>query len=323
MKYSKMIGLIRAVMELSTLHDNFASGLVGDQEALYAYLLDSQRYLRDDDLEGWVTTYSGQGLSSTALTSMQVKSGTLTTCAPLVSSDNPKKRRKMSPNTRVYVPPPSCTECKSEEVIDDQQSGTTVCTMCGLVQNIFLDNGVGNMDPMEAYAGTPYKVHRYSRIVYFRSFMMSMQAETRPQMDPSVLETLRRTIVGDVNQKSVLAALRMMKICNNYRRHALSLIETLTGKPTPDKIKIEHKHFMLLLRHFRRVECVWDHGQKQQTKRKVFLSYAYVFYQLCHHLKLEKYTGKHHLLKSPLLLLKLQTLYEGLAKETGFTVRVV
>ena len=312
-------------MSLSCLHEQYAANLTGD--TLLEYLLDATPYLSTDDLAGWILQFRKTNSSTSSNSnSIPTPSTTLThTISPTQPGASPngeprKKRRKMSPNTVVWTPLAACKECHSDEVIEDSTAGCVVCTMCGLVQSPLLQNGIGNMD-LNNPRCTPHKVHHYSRIVYFRSFLMSIQAETAPQIPPLVLEALRLEAGGsaeNITKASLLKAMRRRNLCNNYRRHTLSLLHTLTKKAAPETIKLEHAHFTQLLRHFRAIESAWDQNVTNKRGRKVFLSYSYVFYQLCYHLDIMQYTGKHHLLKSRVLLARIHDLYHPLASFAGY-----
>jgi hypothetical protein len=292
---------MQASMDLDTLHQTHLATMSPTQS--FDYLLDCQEWLKTQDRTGWIKNFAPHLLITEP-------------------TQKPKKIR-CSPTVRVFCPLPPCIECKSDEVINDVREGSVVCTACGLVQSIQgsvgENNGTATMSVDQMMNGSRYIVHRYSRVVYFRSFLLGIQGQTCPEVDANHLLMMRVLCAGYsvVDPSVVNKILRQLKIAKRYRRHRVSLALKLSnGKYKPQQIP--GALFMDFLTHFRKIEYMWDHGGKSNMKeRKVFLSYPYIFYQLCVHMDCMHLTGKHHLLKSTVLLNKLHLCYGRLAKKVN------
>lgn len=282
--------------ELSLLHDAYTELLEGKE--LEEYLLDCQTYLLQSDVVGWKKRF---GIQETEI----------------VTPPPAPKRRKMCPNTVLWTPHPACVGCGSKEVVEDVREATVVCTMCGMIQSTLIGTLPVIMSADHLARASRHVVHRYSRIVYFRSFILSMVGMTDPQITPSILDSLRRTIVGSVSKESVIKALRQLGLLVKYRRHAVSLAAILDRDFKP--VVVPGDVFIQLLRLFRRVEYYWENdGHKRRFReRRVFYSYPYVYYQLCYHIGRMDLTGTHHLLKSRKLLSRLHASYQHLADDAG------
>ena len=131
---------------------------------------------------------------------------------------------------------------------------------------------------------------------------------------------MRRTIDGKISSakitpETVVWCLKQLKLATKFRRHKERLAMILSYNAY-QPIVIPSDLFTLLLTNFRRIEFHWDHGGKSSLpERRVFLSYPYVYYQLCYHLKRMDLTGPQHLIKSKKLLIKQHLAYGRLAKK--------
>lgn len=270
-----------------------------ETEALMDYLLSCQDYLKENDLLGWKKTFAPDTV--------------------VLMKEPPKKRQRMSPNALRWQPLPNCKECQSPDVIEDVAEGSVVCTACGIIQSMQLlgtDPAFMSVDMLKnAYR---HVVHRYSRVVYFRSLLLGLQGKTVPSISIEELASLRRTIVGEgsaIHPSVVWTALKKLGLGTKYRRHLEALAVKLSGG-LYSPVEIEVDQFFELLTLFRRVECEWDHGVKQTIPtRRVFLSYPYIYYQLCHHIGSPHLTGSHHLLKSVKLLNVLHKVYKPMSEK--------
>lgn len=291
-------------MELNRLHELKLDTIHGDDAM--TYLLDCQTFLMMDDLAGWKRKY-------------QVDA------SPCVVP--PPKRRRMSPNA---VPGnefvwDDCVQCKSNEIVNDVDEGRVVCTRCGLIQSMSgLGMGPAHMSVSRLRDGYRHVVHRYSRVVYFRSILNSIQGLTNPILPAEDESAMRRIIDGQnltrVRPQHVKACLKQLKKSTRYRRHIQSLTFLLSGgvyKP----VVIQSVVMLELLRLFRRIEVFWDHGEKQKNKkRRVFPSYQYIYWQLCHKLKLRFLTSDDFLLKNRRLMSITHDMYTRVATAAGINV---
>jgi hypothetical protein len=269
---------------------------------LMDYLMDCQDYIKSDDLTGWQTKFDPESLKR---------------CATSLQSVKPKRRR-MSPNAVLLEPERKCKNCNATAIIDDVTQGSSVCTACGMIQysQLFTAEPV----PYAAGAGHTltaerYHVHRYSRVVYFRSFLQSLSGLTTPKITDSELASLRATLVGPVTVEKVQKALIVTKL-TRLRRHKYRLAE-MCSNGAFKAAQIESDMFLRLLKLFRIVEVYWEERKMKLhcPTRKVFLSYSYLFYQFCHHLGCPQYTGTHHLLKGKKLQQLQHKVYGRIAKK--------
>ena len=268
-----------------------------DLEAMTNYLLSCQTYLKENDLNGWISNFAPE--------------------LKVHAVEPPKKKLRMSPGSVIWKAYEPCGRCKSSEIIEDVKEGSVVCTTCGMIQHLNLLTSIhgAHTSVDRKNAMDRFVVHRYSRVVYFRSFLQSIQGNTYPQCTLQDIHNLHQALDGkDVNPTSVLKALNTTKL-TRLRRHREALCVILScNKYKP--VSIPSETFFTLLKLFRRVEFYWSDTLKEQAGgRKVFLSYPYVYYQLCVHLKLPHLTGEHHLLKSKPRLQILHKVYGRICKK--------
>ena len=285
---------------LTHLHEKMLKTLETNQMKLFDYLLNCQGFLKNTDLKGWTQTFAPEMLTE---------------------KKQNKKKMRCSPANRVFQKLPNCIECKSGEVIYDAREGSVVCTACGLVQStqasVGENVGTASMSVDQMMNTNRNYVHHYSRVVYFRSFLVCIQGQSSPDMSPETYSQFEEAAkeYKKIDVAVVIKILKRLDLAKKYRRHRYRLAVLLSGgdyKP----VQIPGAVFMQLLTLFRRVEVYWDHGCKSNLKtRRVFLSYPYVFYQLCYHMKCMELTGRHHLLKSKLLQGRLHLCYGRLAKK--------
>lgn len=280
---------------LETLHNAYLTKLP-DSEKM-DYLLTSVTFLSEGDVNGWKQKF-------------QVDVSTET------SSTEPKKkkRRRMSPDAIEWKALDPCKECGSNEVIEDIVQGRTVCTSCGMIQvSQILGNDSSNMTYEQLKNGPSKKVHYYSRVVYFRSILMGMQALTNPQISEEELHALRVACDGskNIDVNTVSKAMRMTKLSSKFRRHRFTITYLLNRDYKP--IVIKGRHFLEMLKYFTRIEFNYMYMKDCMGDRRSFFSYTYIFYQICYHMDLMHYTGPQHLLNDPRLLKKLHLAYKPIA----------
>ena len=247
--------------DLHQLHEAHMSQL--DPTDLVTYLLDCVPFLKTNDLSGWKARYQSH-----------------------------------SPETTTIEPTTTCPTCHTNgHLVTDHARGSVVCSTCGTVVDATgLGSDVAHMSVDRIVNGMRHVVHRYSRQVYFRSFLASIQGITKPTNVTTVLKSLRATIGGNVNVDAVIVALRKLKLSTQYRRHATTLTRMLD--PTIETVVINDKQLHHLLTMFHAVERYWDGRFKRSLKcRKSFFSYPYLLYQFAYHLQYPSLTQKRFLLK--------------------------
>ena len=277
------------------------------------YLLNCLDYLVADDVSGWKMRFARDR------TSTEIKQQSESTSQPKT------KKRRMSPDAVLEEKQERCRSCQSLEVVDDMMAGSVVCTACGLIQESqLLGVGVANMSFEQLMHGNRKTVHHYSRVVYFRSFLMGIQGKTTPIVTQVELESLRRICVGEssdlpviIDEQRLVLAMVQLGLSTRLLRHRFSLLSMLNESYV--SVHIPAPELFAFLRAFRAVECSWQHGMRRRLgERKVFFSYPYVFYQLCVHFGLLHLTGEHHLIRSRDALSKLHYAYGCIANKIGF-----
>ena len=289
---------------LEELHQQHLTKLDGPGQL--DYLLSCQQFLKENDVNGWKKNYAPGLLTEKNLPGEKACHHTIK-----------KKRRRMCPDARIWTEYPACSKCQSRDIIEDTREGSVVCTACGLIQVMQLMKlGSANMPYEQLKNGNRKVVHRYSRVVYFRSFVTALQGKTTPVISSEELKSLQVITAGVswIDADIVTKALKRMKKTTKFRRHKHRLAVMLNPEYTP--VQIPAETFFELMRVFRVVEWNWQFGGKKKLhERRVFFSYPFVFYQLCFHLGCMEYTGTHHLLKDRDLLNRLYYAYGCLAKK--------
>jgi hypothetical protein len=281
---------------LDNLHAVHLQSLSGEEQM--DYLLSCQDYLKEEDVSGWKRQFAPD------------------TLIEKTSQEPVMKRRRCSPDAVFWTPHPPCTRCKSLEILEDTMGGSVVCTACGLVQvRQLLGANSANMSYEQLKNGNRKIVHRYSRVAYFRSFLLGLQGKTYPAISVEELSSLQAVCVGkNVDAETVKHGLKRLKLATRFRRHRYTLARMINPEFKP--VSMSAGEFFHFLKLFRTIECHWQHGLKRKLRgRLVFFSYPYVFYQLCYHLGTMHLTGAHHLLQDVTLLNKLHYAYGCCAKK--------
>jgi hypothetical protein len=288
-------------MTLDTLHAEYLGKLTGEEQM--NYLLSCQDYLKEDNVSGWKMQFAPEQSIESSLPEEPVK-----------------KRRRMSPDAVLWTPHPPCSRCKSHEILDDTWGGSVVCTACGLVQiRQMVGISCAHMSQEQLKNGERKIVHRYSRVAYFRSFLLGLQGKTYPVISAVELDSLRAISGGNgATDETVKIGLKLLRLATRFRRHRYTLAHMINPQFKP--VNMDAGQFFNFLKLFRMIECQWQFGLKRKLgTRRVFFSYPYVFYQLCFHLKMMHFSGPHHLLQDRNLLNKLHYAYGCCAKRAKLT----
>lgn len=281
---------------LDTLHNNKLATLAGEE--MMEYLLNAMEYLKTGDIHGWKEKFLP---------------------APVVE-EKPRKRLRQCPSTAPYCPLPCCTGCGADQLIDDVAEGQVVCINCGLIlyQGVFTaDSAHCDMDRL--MTGPRVHIHRYSRIVHFRTTMRLMQGESSPVIEDELLLRMQAELDGGkdpITVESVSKMLRKLKISRKYRRHRWWIAAALGGEILP---VFDAEVVLPMLKMFRVLEYHWDRHKKEIAPgRKVFFSYRFIFHQFALALGRPDMTGPHHLLKSAKLAAYQKECYRRSCKYTNF-----
>ncbi len=169
-----------------------------------------------------------------------------------------------------------CKECNFEKIFDYSVSAF-VCQVCGVVEEIILD------EDRQIKDYSPYK-----RINHFREWLNQFQA----RQSPDIPEEVFREIINELNKNritdlKILNRKKMKKILkkldyNSYYEHVHYIINKLTNLPPP---KITRDMERIFIKMFIKIESIWD--IYKPPNRKNFLSYPYVLYKFCELLELD------------------------------------
>lgn len=268
-------------------------------EDVVEYLLNAMEFLKTGDLDGWKKMF--------VIKEPEQK--------------RPVKRLRQSPTTAAFSPMKICKGCQADEVIDDVVQGQYVCIQCGLIQQlgVFMGDIVHcSMDRLKN--GSRVHIHRYSRVVHFRSIIRLMQGDSNPDITEEELSRMQAELGGKncISVEDVTRLLLKLGWSRKYRRHRYRLAYVLGKVDLP---VFDGTVIMTMLKKFRILEYHWDrHHDEISPGRLVFFSYRFVFYQFCHMMGYPQYTGRHHLLKNERLSRFQFDSYHRASKFTGFPV---
>jgi hypothetical protein len=169
-----------------------------------------------------------------------------------------------------------CKECNFEKIFDYSVSAF-VCQVCGIVEEIILD------EDRQIKDYSPYK-----RINHFKEWLNQFQA----RQSPDIPEEVFKEIITELNKNrivdlKILNRKKMKKILkklnyNSYYEHVHYIINKLTNLPPP---KITRDMEKIFIKMFIKIESIWQ--IYKPTNRKNFLSYPYVLYKFCELLELD------------------------------------
>lgn len=188
-----------------------------------------------------------------------------------------KKRKRGSQWTAAPEISRECQRCSSAQVIEDVDVGSAVCIQCGLIQpSLVTETAV-----MSAYTPrdgiTPVVVHRYSRLVYLRSIVQSIQAETKVEMSEEIREQIRNHCerTGQKSAEGVRESVRRYNLPYRLMRHSTTVACQLFPEFHKTVPQISQENQRKMFRLFRGYENVWDRASSASWKagRKKFVNY--------------------------------------------------
>ena len=252
---------------LETLHDEYMELLPTTQHL--NYLLGSSELLRNNNLDGWLKKFKPSMIE------------------PLPLPSSPKRRRGCQ-DIIFWIPQPKCEECKGE-TIEDVMEGCVVCIQCGLIQDshVLVPDVHTNTSGITEWHTTKHVVHRYSRLVYFRSLLAGLQGETTPTISTEIVkirETCQQFLRMRNNQQicvlDVKNAIKLLKLPYRHVRHAVNITSTVSGKESVllDLTGAQQRKF---LRLFRACESIWDSKKEFKKERTYFINYTFLILKFC------------------------------------------
>lgn len=169
-----------------------------------------------------------------------------------------------------------CKECNFEKIFDYSVSAY-ICQVCGLVEDIILD------EDRQIKDYSPYR-----RINHFREWLNQFQAKQSPDIPEIVFKDIidelnknRITDLTTLNRKKMKQILKKLDY-NSYYEHVHYIINKLSNLPPP---KITRDMERIFIKMFNKIESIWQ--IYKPPARKNFLSYPYVLYKFSELLELD------------------------------------
>jgi len=207
-----------------------------------------------------------------------------------------------------------CGECGSMCVLC-VVTNTVVCRSCGLVENMtVLGNTIGYLSFDQMRRIDRKKVHFYNRCVHFRTYVRRLTAEQPVKISEAHDRSIRAIVDGyaHVDPRLMEMTIRRLNLTKFYLVHVIQLCKQY-GKY--DCISLGGMEWFRLSTLFRRVSKWWHFNRKHVApKRKSFLSYSFVFYQLAHNLSHPEWTKDVRLPKHYRTLMEQFSIWEKMCK---------
>ena len=211
-----------------------------------------------------------------------------------------------------------CPECRGYLV---DCTGSAVCEDCAVVAWEGLCIEVKNTMSFERRGRTLTKIHRYERLVHFKDYMRSLHGDIPCKMAAEDESKLKAALAdADITPTNVLVALKQCKLNNKHRKHKEFLAWKLSGREWKSTT-ILHADYIRMCKMFKVIERLWDkqNFKRVKGKRKVFLSYPYVFWRLAQLVDKEReYCKDVKLLKSKVLLQNQHRLWSAVCQRSGW-----
>jgi hypothetical protein len=185
---------------------------------------------------------------------------------------------------------PPCLDpgCASLGVIEDVNSGSVVCTQCGLIQSTVVFESAST-DALYHEGVSRTAVRRYSRIVYLRSVLRSTCGDTQLDLLPAWKTSLLLYFQSDETPKTAIQikkAIQHLKLPKKLLFHSQLLASTLFGTKCPNPSEYEIRS---VCARFHALENAWDRQPLEgsvRKGRKKFLSLPVVWEVICQQLHL-------------------------------------
>ena len=250
---------------LSQLHEIMCQTLAeSSQETLFDYLLDSIEFLKTGDVRAWMQRFTPSSLPP------------------------PPVR----PPASTLAEKSHCVDCGCPVVLD-VTNNIAVCQDCGTVaEAVLLLNDAAHTTIPRLKSIARQMPHIYSRLTHFRSYALQLAGNSWYRLNEKDAGVLRRAIDGMVKQRKrkknpppitpddMEAVLRKKKLTRKYLFHRISLARKFGGYQ-PERI--DGGPWLYMYRLFKRLNVMWRyHAHWLAPRRKVFMNYPFVFFQLCH-----------------------------------------
>ena len=215
--------------------------------------------------------------------------------------------------------PDICPECSSAGV-QCVETNTVVCPKCSTVlHHQLLLNDTEHMCHDSIKRLHRKTVHFYDRYTHFKDYVQRLTGTATYKLAPEDAKNLQATLNGfpTVTPKTVEHALRKRKLTKKYLVYAVGIAREL-GNHKP--ARIDGTDWTNLKLAFLRLSKYWHWNRKRVApKRKSFLNYPFVFYQLAKNLGHPEWTKDVRMPKHYQTLLTLRQIWFTVAKELGWT----
>jgi hypothetical protein len=209
-----------------------------------------------------------------------------------------------------------CELCKNSTFKFESKSSSDICTECGLVKNIVLND---ENNPVYTENVEQVIVFNYKRDNHFQECLNQLQAKENTTIPPQIIKDLTFEFrkYNITNPKLfttdlVKSYLKKLKY-NKYYEHIPTIINEFCGLPAPkltpeleQQLRIMFDEIQVPFEKYRKIIC---------PSRKNFLNYNYTFYKMCELLNKDEFLNFFPLLKSREKLYEHDLIWKGICTD--------
>jgi hypothetical protein len=209
-----------------------------------------------------------------------------------------------------------CELCKNSTFKFESKSSSDICTECGLVKNIVLND---ENNPVYTENVEQVIVFNYKRDNHFQECLNQLQAKENTTIPPQIIKDLTFEFrkYNITNPKLfttdlVKSYLKKLKY-NKYYEHIPTIINEFCGLPAPkltpeleQQLRIMFDEIQIPFEKYRKIIC---------PSRKNFLNYNYTFYKMCELLNKDEFLNFFPLLKSREKLYEHDLIWKGICTD--------
>ena len=209
-----------------------------------------------------------------------------------------------------------CEFCKNDCFKFESKSSSDICTECGLVKNIVLND---QNNPVYTENVEQVIVFNYKRDNHFQECLNQLQAKENTTIPPQIIKglTFEFRKYNITNPKLfttdlVKSYLKKLKY-NKYYEHIPTIINEFCGLPAPkltpvleQQLRIMFDEIQVPFEKYRKIVC---------PSRKNFLNYNYTFYKMCELLNKDEFLNFFPLLKSREKLYEHDLIWKGICTD--------
>jgi len=209
-----------------------------------------------------------------------------------------------------------CELCKNNSFKFETKSSSDICTDCGFVKNIVLND---ESNPVYTENVEQVIVFNYKRDNHFQECLNQLQAKENTTIPPQIIKDLTFEFrkYNIINPKLfttdlVKSYLKKLKY-NKYYEHIPTIINEFCGLPAPkltpeleQQLRIMFDEIQIPFEKYRKIIC---------PSRKNFLNYNYTFYKMCELLNKDEFLNFFPLLKSREKLYEHDLIWKGICTD--------